>query len=165
MTQNPANQDFSRFFKPGCVHRQLYTDPAIFELEMARIFGTAWIYIGHESQVKKPGDYFATQIGRHPVVICDVAVPRDVSPLVAVERPNATVLRGGILRIPLDQSIDIPGVNLRPGEIYGCLGETILLGFAGISDNFSYGPLSAEKVHQIRELSHMHGFAISENPA
>ena len=63
------NEDFSRFFKPGCVHRQLYTDPAIFELEMARIFGAAWIYIGHESQVKKPGDYFATQIGRHPVVM------------------------------------------------------------------------------------------------
>src|SRR4030088_978481 len=63
------SKDFSRFFKPGCVHRQLYTDPAIFELEMARIFGTAWIYIGHESQVKKPGDYFATQIGRRPVVM------------------------------------------------------------------------------------------------
>jgi phenylpropionate dioxygenase-like ring-hydroxylating dioxygenase large terminal subunit len=62
-------EDFSRFFKPGCVHRQLYTDPAIFDLEMKRIFGTAWIYIGHESQVKKPGDYFATQIGRHPVVM------------------------------------------------------------------------------------------------
>src|SRR5215203_4887069 len=62
-------EDFSRFFKPGCVHRQLYTDPAIFELEMQRIFGAAWIYIGHESQVKKPGDYFATQIGRRPVVM------------------------------------------------------------------------------------------------
>ena len=62
-------EDFSRFFKPGCVHRQLYTDPAIFELEMKRIFGAAWIYIGHESQVKNPGDYFATQIGRHPVVM------------------------------------------------------------------------------------------------
>ena len=36
---------------------------------MERIFGAAWIYIGHESQVKKPGDYFATQIGRQPVVM------------------------------------------------------------------------------------------------
>ena len=69
MSQISSDQDFSRFFKPGCVHRQLYTDPAIFELEMARIFGAAWIYIGHESQVQKPGDYFATQIGRHPVVM------------------------------------------------------------------------------------------------
>src|SRR6185437_3040209 len=63
------NEDFSRFFKPGRVHRQIYSDPAIFDLEMQRIFGQAWIYIGHESQVKNPGDYFSTQIGRRPVVM------------------------------------------------------------------------------------------------
>jgi phenylpropionate dioxygenase-like ring-hydroxylating dioxygenase large terminal subunit len=63
------SEDFGRFFKPGRVHRQIYTDPAIFDLEMERIFGAAWIYIGHDSQVKKPGDYFATQIGRRPVVM------------------------------------------------------------------------------------------------
>ena len=47
-------EGLSRFFQPGRVHRQIYTDPAIFELELERIFGTAWIYIGHESQVKNP---------------------------------------------------------------------------------------------------------------
>jgi phenylpropionate dioxygenase-like ring-hydroxylating dioxygenase large terminal subunit len=62
-------EDFARYFKPGRVHRQIYSNPAIFELEMQRIFGTAWIYVGHESQVKKPGDYFATRIGRRPVVM------------------------------------------------------------------------------------------------
>ena len=41
--------------QPGRVHRRLYTDPEIFEIEMARIFGRAWIYIGHDSQVAKPG--------------------------------------------------------------------------------------------------------------
>jgi len=61
--------DFSRFFAPGRVHRQIYTDPAIFETELERVFGSAWIYVGHESQVKNPGDYFATQIGRKPVVM------------------------------------------------------------------------------------------------
>jgi phenylpropionate dioxygenase-like ring-hydroxylating dioxygenase large terminal subunit len=62
-------QQFSRFVQPGRVHRQIYIDAAIFELELERIFGTAWIYIGHESQVKNPGDYFATRIGRKPVVL------------------------------------------------------------------------------------------------
>src|SRR5262249_29383401 len=28
----------------------------------------AWIYVAHESQIKKAGDYFATQIGRKPIV-------------------------------------------------------------------------------------------------
>jgi hypothetical protein len=30
--------DFSVYVKPGRVHRKLYTDPAVFELVMQRIF-------------------------------------------------------------------------------------------------------------------------------
>jgi len=62
-------QDLSQYVQPGRVHRRLYTDPAVFELEMERLFGAAWLYIGHESQVKNPGDYFATSMGRKPVVV------------------------------------------------------------------------------------------------
>jgi phenylpropionate dioxygenase-like ring-hydroxylating dioxygenase large terminal subunit len=62
-------QQLSRFVQPGRAHRQIYTDAGIFELELERIFGTAWIYVGHESQVKNPGDYFATRIGRKPVLL------------------------------------------------------------------------------------------------
>src|SRR3954469_25583404 len=53
----------------GRVHRSLYTDPAIFELEMQRVFGTAWIYVGHESQIRNPGDYVATRIGQKPLLL------------------------------------------------------------------------------------------------
>src|SRR5882672_8061848 len=55
--------------KPDRIHRDLYIDPELFELEMARIFGRAWIYVGHDSQVAKPGDYIATTLGRQPVVM------------------------------------------------------------------------------------------------
>jgi benzoate/toluate 1,2-dioxygenase alpha subunit len=51
------------------VHRDVYTDPDIFDLEMERIWGSAWVYVGHESQVKKPGDYFATSIGTQSVIM------------------------------------------------------------------------------------------------
>ena len=62
-------QDLRDMVQPGRVHRKLYTDPEIFELEMARIFGRAWIYVGHDSQVAAPGDYIATRMGRQPVVM------------------------------------------------------------------------------------------------
>lgn len=51
------------------VRASVYTDPRIFELEMQRIFERTWVYVGHESQVPNVGDYYATQIGRHPVVM------------------------------------------------------------------------------------------------
>jgi phenylpropionate dioxygenase-like ring-hydroxylating dioxygenase large terminal subunit len=47
----------------------VYVDEAIFEAELTRIFERSWIYVGHASQVPKTGDYYATRIGRHPVVM------------------------------------------------------------------------------------------------
>ena len=58
-----------RLVQPGRVHRSLYTDPQIFEIELERIFGTAWIFVGHESQIKNRGDFFTTRIGNKPIVV------------------------------------------------------------------------------------------------
>ena len=51
------------------VHRNVYTDPAIFEIEMERIFARTWMYVGHDSQVPNPGDFYCTEIARQPVVM------------------------------------------------------------------------------------------------
>jgi phenylpropionate dioxygenase-like ring-hydroxylating dioxygenase large terminal subunit len=59
----------SSLIEPGRVHRDVYTDPEIFELEMERIFGRAWLYIGHASQVKEPGDFITAELGRQPVIM------------------------------------------------------------------------------------------------
>lgn len=53
----------------GRVHRRVYTDAGIFELEMRRIFGRAWLYVGHESQVPNAGDYATATLARQPVVM------------------------------------------------------------------------------------------------
>jgi 2-chlorobenzoate 1,2-dioxygenase len=55
--------------RPGRVHSSVYTDPAIFELELERVFGTSWLFIGHDSQVPAPGDFVTTRMGREPIVI------------------------------------------------------------------------------------------------
>ena len=64
-----SDMDMGALVQPGRVHRRVYGDPAVFALEMERIFGRAWIYVGHESQVKEPGDFVTTRIGRKPMVM------------------------------------------------------------------------------------------------
>src|SRR3954463_2369782 len=61
--------NLAQLVEPDRVHRSVYTDPAIFDLEMDNIFERIWVYCGHESQVKQPGDYWAVTIGRQPMVM------------------------------------------------------------------------------------------------
>src|SRR5215203_3750550 len=51
------------------VHRDLYVDPEIFDLEMEHLFANTWVYVGHDSQVPRQGDYFTTTIGNQPIVM------------------------------------------------------------------------------------------------
>ena len=51
------------------VHRDVYTSEEIFDLEMERLWRKTWIYVGHDSQVPKAGDFYTTQIGRRPLVM------------------------------------------------------------------------------------------------
>lgn len=55
--------------QPDRVHKRVYTDPDIFELEMKRLWRRTWLFVGHESQVPQPGSYFATTLARQPVLM------------------------------------------------------------------------------------------------
>jgi phenylpropionate dioxygenase-like ring-hydroxylating dioxygenase large terminal subunit len=55
--------------RPDHVHRRAYADPDVFALEQERIFGRLWIYVAHESQLKKPGDFVRTRLASHEVIV------------------------------------------------------------------------------------------------
>jgi benzoate/toluate 1,2-dioxygenase subunit alpha len=66
---NGNSDDVAKLVEPGRVHRRVYADADVFELEMERIFGRAWLFVGHISQVPNPGDYITTELGRQPVIM------------------------------------------------------------------------------------------------
>jgi p-cumate 2,3-dioxygenase alpha subunit len=49
------------------VHRSVMTSPEIFQLERERIFGRSWLYVGHESELPKPGDFRRRVVAGRPL--------------------------------------------------------------------------------------------------
>ncbi|MBT7955047.1 MAG: Rieske 2Fe-2S domain-containing protein [Rhodospirillaceae bacterium] len=64
------NLDLGSLVEPDRVHKACYADEEIFEQELKNIFHKSWIYIGHESQVPNPGDYWTTRVGKERMIIC-----------------------------------------------------------------------------------------------
>jgi phenylpropionate dioxygenase-like ring-hydroxylating dioxygenase large terminal subunit len=65
----PSIDDIRGLVRPDHVHRRAYADPAVFALEQERIFGRLWIYVAHESQRKKPGDFVRTRLATKEVLV------------------------------------------------------------------------------------------------
>ena len=45
--RNGHAEEIAKLIEPGRVHRRVYADSDLFELEMERIFGRAWLFVGH----------------------------------------------------------------------------------------------------------------------
>lgn len=52
----------------GAVDRRIFSDEQIYKQEMRRIFARSWLFIAHEDQFQKPGDFFQTYMGEDPVI-------------------------------------------------------------------------------------------------
>lgn len=55
--------------RPDAVHRDVYLDAELFELEIERLWRRAWIFVGHDSQVPNAGDYLSVDLARQPVIL------------------------------------------------------------------------------------------------
>ncbi len=59
----------SQLVRRDSVHKSVYVDPDIFELEMTHVFGKAWIVLGHVSMLPQIGGWFTARLGREPVIV------------------------------------------------------------------------------------------------
>lgn len=53
----------------GVVPAEIFSDSKIFDLEMDRVFGSTWLFVAHEGQLPRNGDYVTTYMGIDPVIV------------------------------------------------------------------------------------------------
>ena len=54
----------------GTISRDIFVSGSIYQQELENIFSRSWLFVGHESQVPKPGDYFVSCMGEESVILC-----------------------------------------------------------------------------------------------
>ena len=69
MTYRNNPDAINALVRPAEVHKDLFISDEIFELEMTQLFANTWVYVGHDSQVPKAGDFFTTTVGNESVVM------------------------------------------------------------------------------------------------
>ena len=47
----------------GQISREIFVNEAIYQKEQEQVFTRAWLFVGHESQIPQPGDYFIYCMG------------------------------------------------------------------------------------------------------
>ena len=53
----------------GEISREIFVNEDIYQEEKERIFTRAWLYVGHESQIKNPGDFVVSKMGEESVIL------------------------------------------------------------------------------------------------
>jgi phenylpropionate dioxygenase-like ring-hydroxylating dioxygenase large terminal subunit len=69
LAPHPASRRADALVRGDHVDGLAYTDPAVFDDELRRIFTDGWVFVGHESEVPAHGDYVTRRIGRDPVIM------------------------------------------------------------------------------------------------
>jgi 3-phenylpropionate/trans-cinnamate dioxygenase alpha subunit len=67
----PTPEDIRRLcdMDEGVLSPRVYTDEAIYRLELERIFGRAWLLLCPDQQIPNPGDFFNAYVGADRVIV------------------------------------------------------------------------------------------------
>jgi phenylpropionate dioxygenase-like ring-hydroxylating dioxygenase large terminal subunit len=54
----------------GLISREIFVSDEIYAEEQERVFARSWLFVGHESQIPNPGDFFVSRMGEESVILC-----------------------------------------------------------------------------------------------
>ncbi|GAA4343533.1 aminotransferase class III-fold pyridoxal phosphate-dependent enzyme [Kangiella taiwanensis] len=100
-----------------------------------------------------------TDMVRPGAVVCCASVPSNLSQSFEKETNKYLAFDGGLSALPEQSEIKFVGMP-ENGLAYGCLAETLILGFEGQNHSFCKGPLSSEHVYQVMSMAEEHGFEL-----
>ena len=52
----------------GTISREIFVSPEFTATELEKLFTRAWLFVGHESQIPNPGDFFVSRMGEESVI-------------------------------------------------------------------------------------------------
>lgn len=93
-------------------------------------------------------------------IVCDVAVPHDVSENTALVRDDVIVFEGGLVQMPDRYKLnpDISrSLSLPRSVAFACFAETALLSMEGIKEDFSLDGIKINNVMYMQQLAQKHG--------
>ncbi len=54
----------------GTISRDIFVSPEFYQEELEKLFTRTWLFVGHESQIPNPGDFFVSRMGGESVILC-----------------------------------------------------------------------------------------------
>ncbi len=60
------NRDENSFL----INREAFISDDVLKLEWRKIFNTCWIYVGHASEIRNPGDFQTRKVAGRPILFC-----------------------------------------------------------------------------------------------
>jgi phenylpropionate dioxygenase-like ring-hydroxylating dioxygenase large terminal subunit len=64
--------DYAQWVDPvnGTMSREIFVSERAHRDELEHLFSRAWLFVGHESLIPKPGDFFQSRMGEESVLLC-----------------------------------------------------------------------------------------------